>query len=198
MNVEGIRHETGVLLVRHEVEPEHTLHVAKLADQLFDGLSPLHRLGDEDRVLLECASTLHDIGWAITQPDGKGHHKATARMIREYQWSALERDDVRLVAVIARYHRKTLPGEKHPEFAALSEDDRTRVCWMAACLRLADGLDRRHLQYVQAVEAIDTGAGIEIVAKGSREISEELRTARKKSDLLEKIVGRRVLLRHEP
>jgi exopolyphosphatase/guanosine-5'-triphosphate,3'-diphosphate pyrophosphatase len=197
MNVEAIRHETGVLLVRHEVEPEHTLHVAKLADQLLTGLTPLHQLGEEDRVLLGCAAMLHDIGWAITQPDGKGHHKASACMIREYQWTSLDREQVRLVAVIARYHRKSQPKEANPEFSTLGTDMQKRARWLAACLRVADGLDRRHLQIVDSVTVSPLDEGVEIVARSSREISEELRAARKKGDLLESLVGGRVLFRRE-
>jgi exopolyphosphatase/guanosine-5'-triphosphate,3'-diphosphate pyrophosphatase len=189
MNPDLIRHETGILLVRHETEPEHTLHVARLAGQLFDGLSARHGLPESDRLLLDCAAALHDIGWAVTQPDGRAHHKASARMIREFQWTSLDREEVRLVAVVARYHRKSLPTEDHGEFVSLSADDRRRMLWLAGCLRLADGDDRRHLQCVGEVVVSLAGDGVELTVRSPREIGEELMAARKKSDLLQQVLG---------
>ncbi len=40
---------------RFEREPEHVRQVARLATLLFDQLEPLHRLGPNDRDLLEAA-----------------------------------------------------------------------------------------------------------------------------------------------
>jgi exopolyphosphatase/guanosine-5'-triphosphate,3'-diphosphate pyrophosphatase len=192
MNPERVRHETGILLVRHEVEPEHTLHVAGLADQIFSGLSARHGLGTDERLLLECAASLHDIGWAITQPEGKAHHKATACMIREYRWTSLTRDEVRIVAAVARYHRKALPSEEHPEYVCLTPENKVRTRWMAACLRVADGLDRRHLRRVRAVAVRDAATATEVHAVADSEIGEELVAARRKSDLLAEVLGKRV------
>src|SRR4051812_21657341 len=92
-----------------ETEPEHVLHVAKLALLLFDQLRELHGLAGQDRLILEAAACLHDIGWSIT-PGGEEHHKASARLIRERAWKSLDRPTVDLVALIARYHRRSLPA----------------------------------------------------------------------------------------
>jgi hypothetical protein len=55
-----------------------------------------------------------------------------------------------LVANIARYHRKALPADRHADYMALDEDDRTLVRRLAALLWLADGLDADHFLVVEA------------------------------------------------
>jgi exopolyphosphatase/guanosine-5'-triphosphate,3'-diphosphate pyrophosphatase len=185
MNAEQVRHETGVLLIRHETEPEHTLHVSRLACLLFDGLIARHGLNEADRLLLECAAALHDIGWAVTQPDGKAHHKASARMIREFPWTSLERHEVQVVAMVARYHRKALPTLRHPDYVALPPETQSRVGWLAGFLRLADGLDRRHLQAVSTLEVRSLPDSVDVLIFSDREVGTELVAGRKKADLLE-------------
>jgi exopolyphosphatase/guanosine-5'-triphosphate,3'-diphosphate pyrophosphatase len=176
------------LLARHEREPEHARQVARLALELHDTLRPIHGQGARERELLECAALLHDIGWSATAPDGKGHHKASARLIRESTWETLTQREVRCVAAVARYHRKALPDPEHEDLRGLPATDQTRVAWMAACLRTADGLDRRHLQAVDSVSARRAGGGIElrVVARGG--IDDELAAADRKSDLLRSLL----------
>jgi exopolyphosphatase/pppGpp-phosphohydrolase len=79
----GLAMGVEALMSVYETEPVHVLHVRDLAVSLFDDLQFLHRMGPLDRAILDAASCLHDIGWTVTQPDGKGHHKESARLIRE-------------------------------------------------------------------------------------------------------------------
>ena len=58
-----------------------------------------------------------------------------------------------IVANIARYHRKNIPREHHPEFMQLSEADRERTTILASILRVANALDRSHIQKIKAVRA---------------------------------------------
>lgn len=181
--------ETAELVARFEVEPEHTQQVALLAVQLFDSLQEWHQFGPRERDLLACAALLHDIGWSETQPDGTGHHKASARLIRAHAWRGLSTAEIECVAEIARYHRKSLPDPAmHPSFARLGETDRRRVGYIAALLRIADGLDRRHLQRVHRATARFGPEGMKITAHAAVEVGVELEAAEKKSDLLRRFV----------
>ncbi len=182
--------ETEILLSRHETEPEHTRHVARLALQLFDELSSWHGLSPVDRSLLDTAALLHDIGWSVTQPDGIGHHKESAWMIREHPWTSLAGGEVEVVAQVARYHRKSLPDPvAHRGFARLSEADQRRVQYLSAFLRVADGLDRRHGQWVAGVTASFTTGGLLIEAGSTIEIATEIIAADRKADLLRRLTS---------
>lgn len=184
---EGIR----TLLARYESEPSHVHHVQHLALNLFDSLRSWHGLGSRQREQLHAAALLHDIGWAVTQPDGRGHHKASARLIREHPWEGVDSLWVQGVAQIARYHRKNCPLPHHRDFAHLSADTQEQVRVLAALLRVADGLDRRHLQKVQSVVGTWRDSGLELIVfpKIPEDISPELIGASRKADLLRQRVS---------
>lgn len=191
-------------MARFESEPVHVLHVLGLALEMFDGLADVAGLEAVDREVLAAAASLHDIGWSVTAPEGKGHHKESARLIREHVWEGIPAERVELVAQVARYHRKAVPSEAdHEEFARLSADRRRRIRWLAGILRVADGLDRRHVQVVAGL-SVFVGSGrlcIEVMAGrglASRDVREEIEGAVKKADLLACASGCEVVIRAEP
>jgi exopolyphosphatase/guanosine-5'-triphosphate,3'-diphosphate pyrophosphatase len=150
MNDSAAREEILTLMRQREARPGHVQHVALLALQLFDQLAGLHGLGGRERLLLEAAGCLHDIGHGSPET-GEGHHKESARLIREQPWQNFTPQEVEVIAQVARYHRKSMPELSHDEFRALPDWDRRTVQRLAALLRLADSLDRTHTQSVRRV-----------------------------------------------
>lgn len=132
----------------HE-DVSHIERATALALQLFDGLAPLHHLGDADRDLLEAAGLLHNVGLFISHA---AHHRHSYYVIRNTdQLVGFTDREVELIAQVARYHRKSEPKPGHAEFQALSEADRHRVRLLAGMLRLAIALDRTRSGGVVAV-----------------------------------------------
>jgi len=187
------RQEFLAFMERVETEPEHVLHVSGIALRLFDDLSPLHGRKAADRLVLEAAACLHDIGWSVAK-DGKGHHKESARLIREHSWQNWSGDEVEIIAQVARYHRKAEPSLEHEAFAALPEEQRHRVEQLAAILRIADALDRSHTQRVVRV-AVDLKPTQLVVSVGSaRPLHAELAVLSKKARLAERLWGRQLVV----
>jgi len=147
--------ESLTLRARYDEEPTHSDQVAKLALQIFDGLRTWSSSTDRHRELLHSAALLHDIGWSQT-PDGKGHHKLSAKLIQEHSWDKLSKDEVKIVAQIARYHRKAIPESDHAEFQELSAASQKLVMILGGILRLADALDRTHSDKVKSLDVIIT------------------------------------------
>jgi len=133
---------------RFMFDETHGLHVASLSVSLFDQLQELHGLGSEDRSLLLAASILHEIGTFL---GFKRHHKHALYLLSNSELPGLSPSDMLVVANIARYHRKNIPRDHHPEFMQLSEADRERTTTLASILRVANALDRSHLQKVKDV-----------------------------------------------
>ena len=191
MNHEAARHEVREFMSKLETEPDHVLHVARLALQLFDSAAGWHQLDSRDRLLLESAACLHDIGWR-TAPQGRAHHKESARLIRERAWQHFTREEVELIAQIARYHRKKIPGLEHDQFGQLSGPDQVRVQKLSALLRIADGLDRRHEQAVTQA-ALEFGQNsVRVKLAASDPALREISAAQKKSDLARALFGREI------
>lgn len=189
MNIEAAREEFLALMQRLEEEPHHVQHVAQLALRLFDELEDLHGLGDHDRLLLEAAACLHDIGWSVS-PDGRGHHRESARLIREHSWIHFNTESVTLFAQVARYHRKSPPTLEHEDYASLSPAERLRVQHLAALLRIADGLDRSHQQHVVHLSASVLAGRVVVYLTSDRPCRREIGAALRKADLAQSLFKR--------
>ncbi|GAB4152189.1 MAG: Ppx/GppA phosphatase family protein [Planctomycetota bacterium] len=167
----------------------HALHVAKLSLSIFDQTKELHGLGQEDRELLLAAGVLHDIGFYIA---AKGHHKHSHYIISNVGVSGFSSAQVKLIANIARYHRKADPTLEHSSFAQLCESDRLRVTKLASILRLADALDHEHRQNVYKVKVIKRPSKIHLSLEGSFNMTLEQTALRRKSKLFCKVFDSRL------
>lgn len=199
---------SGVMYVANSYHEDlgHAEHITDLALELFDGLCPLHGLGEEDRELFEAASLLHNVGIFISH---SAHHRHSYYIIRnsEHLTGFTERE-IEVIAQVARYHRKSAPKSKHADFASLSSADKHKVRWMAAMLRVAIGLDRSNRQVVTRVRAACIGDGeraehrgapdgeLRLIARVSpgEDTSVELFTAKARSELLESVTGRTLVI----
>lgn len=133
---------------RFNYDASHGAHVAKLALQLFDQLTPIHSLGAEERSLLEISGLLHDIGEFISHND---HHKHSSYLLSSVPLVGLSPRDRQLISLVARYHRKSTPKSDHEGFSQLGTTERYIVCALAALLRIAEALDAQHRQLVKRV-----------------------------------------------
>jgi exopolyphosphatase/guanosine-5'-triphosphate,3'-diphosphate pyrophosphatase len=183
--------ETLALRARYDEEPSHSDQVAKLTLLLYDQLQGWHNFPARARDLLHSAALLHDIGWSQT-PDGKGHHKQSARLIREHAWKNLSPDEVELVAQVARYHRKTPPQPDHEEFHALKAAAQKSVMFLGGILRVADALDRTHAAQIEGLTAEVTKDSITVRVKPNGIWNAERATFEAKSDMLQLAAKRAV------
>lgn len=169
-------------------EAAHMAQVARLAGEVFDALAPLHGLDAGSRRLLLCAARLHDIGWAGGQ---QGHHKRSLEMIFAAPLPPFTAREQVIIALTARYHRKALPAPGHRHFADLDPADQRLVRILAACLRVADGLDHTHANAVQSVTVTVTADVIILHVHGNT-LAAECTAATTKADLLAEVFGRRM------
>ena len=103
---------------------EHYEQVTQLALEFFDGLSKLHKLGKRERCWLECAAILHDIGLS---KGTAGHHKESTVLILNDTLLPFTSQERRIIASIARYHRKGFPKQNHYNLATLNRTDLRKV-----------------------------------------------------------------------
>ncbi|MCA1808826.1 MAG: HD domain-containing protein [Lentisphaerae bacterium] len=166
------------------------MQVTRLSRRLFDALQPLHRLGHADRFILECAALLHDIGWAHGR---RRHHKNSRDMILKDKSIPLAGRERLLIALIARYHRRSEPTASHRHYRELERHDRRLVRQLSALLRMADGLDNEHRLAIRNLAAEITPHEITLHCGGNFDSPGGLRSARAKALLLEKVFERRVV-----
>lgn len=211
-----VTHRPGILLVdefpdlrrrsvmelarRCHFDEAHAQHVARLALSLFDQTRAVHGLNEVDEELLEFGALLHDIGFHISP---SGHHKHAQYLIETADMVGFSRDEVEIMALAARYHRKAEPPSKqakrsvrrrHAAFCKLARRARRRVRYLAALLRIADALDRTHGRLIRAVRCQLRRKTIELRVEVEGDPELELWAARRKGDLLESLTGLRLRL----
>ena len=131
---------------KYAFDEQHATTVAGFAVKLFDQTKTLHNLALEHRLMLEAAALLHDIGTFINVT---GHHKHTQYVLLSSPLVGLSREQMAIVANVARYHRKSLPKPQHDAYRVLGARDRVVVSKLAALLRLADAMDNEHASKVE-------------------------------------------------
>jgi putative phosphoesterase len=169
-----------------DYEKQHTHQVEKLALQLFDGLTGLHQLGKAERFLLRCGAILHDIGWIEGQ---KGHHKVALKIIMEDNSPPFDSRDKTIIALLARYHRKRLPADKHPFYRELIAKDKIIVQKLAGILRIADGLVCSHRNLITSIDCDIKGSRVVFICCSKEPLDEEFLAADEKADLLKRVFG---------
>jgi len=99
-----------------------------------------------------------------------------------------------LVALTARYHRRSSPKIVHQEYAALDSEGRLAVAKMAAILRVADSLDRSHSQRISSIECRDEKDRLVISIPNVEDLTLEQLGIQNKCSMFEEVYGMSVTL----
>ncbi len=177
---------------RYRFDRAHGRHVAMLATRLFEELQDDHRLSSRERLLLQTAALLHDIGVYVSH---RGHHKHALYILSASQIFGLSSGETRMVANIARYHRRSLPQRTHVAYMELDQHERMVVSKLGAILRIANALDAEHLQKVRNVRLQRAERAWILELAGTGDISMEQITATARADLFVEVFGRELLIR---
>lgn len=175
-------------------DPVHSARAAAFTLELFDATASLHGLGDDSRELLEAAALLANVGLSVSHSE---HHKHSYYVIRHSDRLAGFTDhEIELIALVARYHRKSSPKVKHPEFARLREHEQERVRALAGLLRVGIALDRSHAGPVRSVALVDSPKHrrleLSVTPEPGADISLELQAIDERRALLEEVLDRTV------
>jgi len=183
---------------RYEEDVDHAEHITNLVLQLFDATVEIHQLGGNERDILEAAALLHNIGLYIAH---SSHHRHSYYLVRNTeQLAGFTEQETELIAQVARYHRKSGPKPKHPEWAALDAADRAVVEMLAALLRVGIGLDRGDRSIIQRVEVDVADVSLTIRARTRPGVDADLEiySANSRATLLTKLTGKEVTVVADP
>ncbi len=167
---------------RFGYEEVHSHQVARLAEKIFDSLAAAEKLTRHERTLMSAAALLHDVGYHIAH---ESHHKHSLYLVANSELTGFSEAERAVIANVARYHRGSLPKERHPEYAVLNSADRKTVCRLGAIVRVADALDRSHDSRVSDLRCSREGDQVHIQVQSALDCENEMREAERKRDLFE-------------
>jgi exopolyphosphatase/guanosine-5'-triphosphate,3'-diphosphate pyrophosphatase len=185
------RRSTLELAERCSYYAEHANQVVRLSLALFDQTRAIHGLTDRDREWLEYAALMHDIGGHISY---SGHHKHSYYLIKNGDLRGFHPDEIEVMALVARYHRRGTPRRSHDEYARLPSSLRRTVKTLASILRVAESLDRSHAQPISGLEVHDRGDDFVISLHASGDAELEVWATGRHLEPFEELVGKPVRL----
>ena len=175
--VEGVVHSAMSIVEKYRVDAAHARNVAEVAVRLFDELQADHGLTARHRLLLRVAALLHEVGSFVSNV---AHHKHSYYLIANSEIYGLNRDDIEIVAHIARYHRRSGPKPSHLEYIALPRESRVVVAKLAAVLRVADAIARGRGRPLPRLRFERRGDELLILTPGAADLILERRVWRSK------------------
>jgi exopolyphosphatase/guanosine-5'-triphosphate,3'-diphosphate pyrophosphatase len=183
------RRSTIELAERCNYFAAHAQHVTRLALALFDQTRPLHGLTDREREWLEYAGLMHDLGIHISYPR---HHRHSYYLIKNGDLRGFHPDEIEVMALIARYHRRGTPKKSDEEYAQLPSPLRRTVRLLASIVRVAESLDRSHAQVIGGLELRDRGDDLLLQIHTAGDAELELWAAMRHTKPFEEAMGKPV------
>jgi exopolyphosphatase/guanosine-5'-triphosphate,3'-diphosphate pyrophosphatase len=187
----GVIHSATSIAEKFRVDLDHGQTVAELAVRLFDELKAEHGLGARHRLLLRVAGLLHEVGSVVSN---RAHHKHSYYLISNSEIFGLSREEIDIVAHVARYHRRSVPKPSHVDYLSLPRRSRAVVNKLAALLRMSDALARGHVHEVPKLKFQRDGDELIVYVPGEADLLLEERAIAAKGDLFEDIYGVKVRL----
>ena len=165
---------------RYGVQVPHARQVADLALRLFESLQPLHKLPASFGKLLEASAYLHDIGHFVSDTS---HHKHSYYLVAHSDLPGFTDSERQLIALLCRYHRKTMPVPRHTPFQSIDPDSRRAVTLLAPLLRIADSLDRSHQQQVDEMTVQLKNGSVVVAIKSEADTDLDIWAAENTADV---------------
>lgn len=171
---------------RYRYDRKHAVQVEKLALTLFDALRRSHGLDDRDRLLLQMAAILHDVGKYICL---RSHVHYSYELIMSSDLLGFSMQEKKIIALTAFYHANLLYETQTADNPQVERDIVPRVAKLASILRLADAMDRSYMQKIKSAKVEIHGNEMRISAKSKEDLTLEEWSFANKADFFEEVYG---------
>jgi exopolyphosphatase/guanosine-5'-triphosphate,3'-diphosphate pyrophosphatase len=136
--------------------------------------------------MLEAAAYLHDIGHFVSDT---GHHKHSYYLVLNSDMAGFTDAERQFIASLCRYHRKSNPTHRHPQFQAVPTEQRQSLILLTPLLRLADSLDRGHNQRIEGIAVALRNGNVVLGLESSGEIDLEVWAAERIAEQFHAVYG---------
>lgn len=183
------------LAQRFGIALAHAETVARFALQLFTALESLHQLPHWCGRVLEAAGYLLNIGHYVS---ATRHHKHSHYLVSNVDLPGFTENERRLIALLCRYHRKSMPMPTHPEYTSRTDEERRILGLLIPLLRIADSLDRSRNQRVEAIRCTLSPERITIKLQSTGAADLECWAAMRNADIVRSAYLRTLVVESAP
>jgi len=171
---------------KYQIDKEHAIFVEKFSLEIFDHTVKLHKLGERERLFLQVAAILHDVGGFISAND---HDIHSYNIIRSQSIIGFSDIEIEIIASAARYHADDIPIMSHKNYSYLSDEDKMVVSTLAAILKLSEALDISHIQKIKQMKLLVTRDSLFFNLEAEEDIILEEWNFSKHVDFFEEVIG---------
>ncbi len=177
---------------KYNVDLKHNKFVADQSELMFHQVKSELGLKDPDLLYLLLAAHLHNIGIFI---NNRASHKHAEYIINSSSLFRLTESEIKMIACIARYHRKSAPQKTHYLYNSLSSDEQILVQKLSSILRITNALDSSHKQKAKRLEVkIESKNKISLIVHTHDDFVLEKTGFNDKKDLFEEVSGSKLTL----
>ena len=172
----------------------HGQSVCGFAEKIFDKMKGIHGLGGREKLLLETAALLHDIGKFINV---KHHYLHSYHIIQGLDIVGLSILETEIVACVSLYHSRKTPAATDESYRALTGKNRVLVSKLSAILRLAEALDRSHEQKLDEIDVRLTDRELTVTITSDKNTDLEQWAFMENSVFFEEVFGIRPVMKRK-
>lgn len=176
---------------RYRSNKNHIERVAEYSLSIFDSVKKIHGMGKQERLQLQIAAILHECGNYVNMHDGAN---SSYFIVANTEILGLSHKERMEVANIVKYNVMYLPA-KDKMLAELGDCNYIVIAKLAAILRIANILDKSHMQKIDDVSFVIKDDKLIITAKTKEDIVLEQGLFETRADFFEKVYGIRPVLK---
>ena len=177
---------------KYNYNQEHAETIEKIALDIFDALKNRFKLSEKERVLLQAAAVLHDIGKYLNL---KKHYEHSYYLIKNSDIADLNSYDKNLIAHIALNHsQSSTTNLKIRDNSFDNYSERVLIAKLTAILKIADSLDKSHKEPFSEVEINLEKNELKLIINTEKDIFLEKWAFSDKSRIFKEVFGIDVLL----
>lgn len=165
--------------------------VSRTALEIFDKMKKHHGLGERDRLMLNIAAILEDIGKAVNITS---HDRLSYHMIKGLDIVGINDEEKQTIASISYYHNDVMPFDDNGVYLSMDCEKRVRVCKLSAILKLANAVYTSHNNKFESVNVKCSGKELIVTISTYKNIDLEKWAFKKRKQLFEDVYGIKAVL----
>ena len=176
---------------RYRSHKKHIEFVEKTALMMFDELKNVSGLGERDRLLLQVAVILHEIGKFV---HARNHSDAAYSVIQYSNLMGLDHDELNMVAMIVRLYTRSDPYDSY-YYSLLSSTQKVVVSKLTSILKIADACDASHKEKAKKISCAVKDNKFVTVCESPDDMSFELWAFENRGKMFEDVMGIKPVLK---
>ncbi|MGN1319410.1 MAG: hypothetical protein ACI4VF_10385 [Lachnospirales bacterium] len=170
----------------------HIERVSNTALKIFDRMKKIHGMGEKERLMLNIAAILQDIGKSVNV---KNHNELSYHMINGVDIVGINEDERNIVAASVYYHGSVTPSYLQDVYSKLDTQSKVTVSKLSAILKLANAIHSSHNLKFEDINVRLSGKELIITVSTFKNINLEKWSFKSKSKLFADVYGIKAQLR---